>query len=88
MIATCERLTIGDLCRLEIVTREELHALADSYLTGPTSGLWEISDGIYIDVTAAVEADFHTKQVLARSDVSPLVREILLCTAILMARPK
>lgn len=64
MIAPDGRLTIGELCKLEIVTWDELYALADSYLADPQPGPREISDGISIDVAEAVEADPHTKQVL------------------------
>src|SRR4051812_5003897 len=53
--------TISELCRLNVVTWDELHALADSYLADPRPGLWEITDGIGVDVAEAVEADPHAK---------------------------
>ncbi|MFE1598599.1 hypothetical protein [Methylobacterium sp. ID0610] len=88
MTGKADRPTIGDLLRLDILSRDDLQAAVDAYIADPGPAWREIANGIGLDIKAAIDADPHTRQMMTWAGVSRMARELALRTAILIAKPE
>ncbi|MFC0373339.1 hypothetical protein [Methylobacterium isbiliense] len=82
-----DRLTIGELLTLRIVTPHELQAVIDSFLANPQPGWWEITDGISIDILTAVNAHPHVRAWMSQAGATLAAHELAIRTVILSAKP-
>ncbi|GJD99265.1 hypothetical protein [Methylobacterium isbiliense] len=87
MNGMADRLTIGELLMLRIVTHRELQAVIDGFLANPQPGWWEITDGISVDILAAVNAHPHARAWMSQPGATLAAHELAIRTVILLAKP-
>ena len=87
MTGMADRLTIGELLVLRIVTHQELQAVIDGFMANPQPGWWEITDGISIDIMAAVNAHPHALDSMSQAGATLAARKLAISSVILLARP-
>jgi hypothetical protein len=78
--------TLGELLKANLVTDEDLNAAISGYLADPTPGARQISEGITLDIAAAVLANRWAIDMLADEGTSEAARRNAVRTAILLAR--
>ncbi|MBY0296833.1 MAG: hypothetical protein K2X71_12460 [Methylobacterium sp.] len=87
MTGMADRPTIGELLVLRIVTHHELQAVIAGFMANPQPGWWEITDGVSVDIMAAINAHPHVRAWISQSEATLITHELAIRTVILLARP-
>lgn len=87
MSGMADRPTIGELLTLRIVTPRELQAVIGSFIANPQPGWWEITDGISVDIVAAINAHPHARAWMSQVGATLASHELVIRTVILSAKP-
>jgi hypothetical protein len=79
--------TVSDLLKSKEVTDAQVSAAVDAVLASPKIGLFELTSGWVIDLTAAVKADRHATATLKEPTARPGSKRAAVKSAILLAHP-
>lgn len=77
---------IGQLLEAKVITRAELDAAVEAFLTNPQVGAFEIASGYAVDLTAAVKADRHATATFKEPTAKSGSRRAAVRSALLLAR--
>lgn len=78
---------IGQLLETKAITRAELDAAVEAFLTNPQVGPFEVSAGYTVDLTAAVKADRHASATFKEPTAKIGSRRAAVRSALLLAKP-
>lgn len=79
--------TVSELRKAAEITDQEIDAAVDAYLANPKAEPYRFASEYEIDVTDAVRVHLPAKAALADPDRTPLFKQPMVRTAILMANP-
>ncbi|MGY2052200.1 hypothetical protein [Methylobacterium sp. JK268] len=79
--------TIGELFKLQRVTRKQLDAAVHGDLDDPSPGPRTIAEGVTLDPAAVMLSNPYARETLAREGAPQGQRRMAVRTAILLARP-
>lgn len=77
----------GDLFKSKTITDADLNSAVEAYMADPTTGRFEIANGLFVDLAAAVAASPYAKDMLADPEIKDVSKRSAVRTAILLARP-
>lgn len=78
---------IGQMLEAKVITRAELDAAVEAFLTDPQVGAFEIASGYTVDLTAAVKADRHATATFKEPTAKIGSRRAAIRSALLLAKP-
>ena len=82
-----EPASIGDLLEAGRITQTDIDAAVNAFLANPRVGLFELTLGCVVNLTAAVRADRHATATLKEPTARPGSKRAAVKSALLLARP-
>ncbi|WFT83284.1 MULTISPECIES: hypothetical protein [unclassified Methylobacterium] len=77
--------TLSDLCKADLITRDQIDAAVSDFLAAPAPGPRTIADGVILDIAAAVLDHPWAHMVAYDAEVSRTARHLAVRTAVLLA---